>query len=957
MKTATSLIAELRSRFLAMPVDLRGKLVLGNVAVVVFALLAMGYYVFFRAQQANQILSQQLAQSVQQQAESNVSSLAANRADAIDAVFQALESDITKLGATTESLLASGTGPNFVSAWDPSQFLVQLPDGSWDNDNGETGAVFLPATTDFNTYIGRQIASARQLDLIAPNYLETNPDLLAVYFGGRFGEMVYYPNLDFAAMVPADFDVTQQPWYADAAPTVNPERKPIWSDPYLDPALHGLIVTGSVPVFDALDQFRGATAVDIQLVKIVDQVSGIRAGASGFAFLVDSQGRLIALPEAGQDIFGVSAERMASGEFLEAPILRDAPLSLIDILTKMTTGQSGIRTVEVAGREYFVAYQLLDTVGYSLGLMVPAEEMLTAAVVAEQQVRDLVRESIAQSLLIVLAVLAISVLASTLIGRGLTAPLTELTATAQKVTAGDLQATAIVQTKDEIGILATTLNSMTSSLRDLIQGLEARVAERTADLDAARKHSERRAAELQIIAEMSSLITSESNLDSLLPLTTRLVSERFGFYHAGVFLVDASGRFAVLRAANSTGGQKMLARGHRLEVGVTGIVGQVARSGKPRIALDVGEDPVFFDNPDLPETRSEMALPLNSRGRTIGVLDVQSTQSGAFTDEDAKTLGILADQIGAAIENANLHGQTQEALAEARVLYSQYLQESWKQVSDTEAAPGYVQELVGGKRLEQPVDNADIQAAMESGHVIVKQPESDRAIPLLLVPIKLRGQVIGVVNVQGTLSGRSWTEDEVEIAEASAERLGLALENARLLQDSQRRAAKERAIGEITAKISATISSRQVVETAVEELERALDGSAIAIQIQNESDSDGPGTKRPLPGINVPIALRGETLGTLNVRTPSGMTLKPDQMDMIYAVAERVALSLENAHLFEETTRRAQRERLVTEITTKIRRTNDPQEMIQTAIAELRQALGVSRVEVIPQSSEKGNGS
>ena len=149
MKTATSLIAELRSRFLAMPVDLRGKLVLGNVAVVVFALLAMGYYVFFRAQQANQILSQQLAQSVQQQAESNVSSLAANRADAIDAVFQALESDITKLGATTESLLASGTGPNFVSAWDPSQFLVQLPDGSWDNDNGETGAVFLPATTDF----------------------------------------------------------------------------------------------------------------------------------------------------------------------------------------------------------------------------------------------------------------------------------------------------------------------------------------------------------------------------------------------------------------------------------------------------------------------------------------------------------------------------------------------------------------------------------------------------------------------------------------------------------------------------------------------------------------------------------------------------------------------------------------------------------------------------------------
>jgi putative methionine-R-sulfoxide reductase with GAF domain len=295
------------------------------------------------------------------------------------------------------------------------------------------------------------------------------------------------------------------------------------------------------------------------------------------------------------------------------------------------------------------------------------------------------------------------------------------------VTDGDLEATAEVQTRDEIGFLASTLNSMTTALRGLVTGLETRVAERTADLEAARQHSEKRARELQAIAEMSSLITSEPNVESLLPLTTRLVSDRFGYYHAGIFLIDASGRYASLKAANSPGGQRMLARGHRLEVGVTGIVGQVAQSGKPRIALDVGDDPVFFDNPDLPETRSEMGLPLNSRGRTIGVLDVQSQKPGAFTEEDASNLSILADQVAAAIENATLHGQTQEALAEAKVLYSQYLQQSWSQLSDTEAGPGYVHELMGGRRLEAVVDNPDINAALEHGRVTVVQRKARTA--------------------------------------------------------------------------------------------------------------------------------------------------------------------------------------------------------------------------------------
>src|SRR5690606_34214496 len=130
-----------------------------------------------------------------------------------------------------------------------------------------------------------------------------------------------------------------------------------------------------------------------------------------------------------------------------------------------------------------------------------------------------------------------------------------------------------------------------------------------------------------------------------------VISEKYGFYHVGVFLLDENRTYAILTAANSAGGQKMLARQHRLKVGEQGIVGSVTGSGEPRIALDVGADAVFFNNPDLPESHSEMALPLRSGGQVIGALDVQSTETGAFTHVDVQTLGLLAEQVSLAIEN------------------------------------------------------------------------------------------------------------------------------------------------------------------------------------------------------------------------------------------------------------------------------------------------------------------
>ena len=247
-------------------------------------------------------------------------------------------------------------------------------------------------------------------------------------------------------------------------------------------------------------------------------------------------------------------------------------------------------------------------------------------------------------------------------------PIIEITRSAEKIADGDLGVQAKVTSNDEIGTLGTAFNSMTRQLKDLVDTLENRVRERTRQLASQNEALQFRSRQLQTVADVARSIVSTREVDSLLNQVTRLVSERFGFYHAGIFLLDEDGEYAVLRAANSPGGKRMLDRQHKLKVGQIGIVGYVTGSGEPRIATDVGEDAVYFNNPDLPETRSEMALPLKLGGSIIGALDVQSKESDAFGEDDVTLFTTLADQISVAIENANAYEISQQTVEEMKEL-------------------------------------------------------------------------------------------------------------------------------------------------------------------------------------------------------------------------------------------------------------------------------------------------
>jgi GAF domain-containing protein len=278
----------------------------------------------------------------------------------------------------------------------------------------------------------------------------------------------------------------------------------------------------------------------------------------------------------------------------------------------------------------------------------------------------------------------------------------------------------------------------------------------------------------------------------------------------------------------------MLARGHRLEVG-SGIVGYAAQTGQPRIALDVGADAVFFNNPDLPNTRSEAALPLKTRDEIIGVLDVQSTEAGAFTAEDLQILNTLANQVSIALENTRLLEETRAALMQTQEVYNEFTRTEWhRTVSHAEQA-GFRYNAGRIEILEQGLRAPEVVSAAAKGQAAVRQVEaSGEKRAAVAIPVKLRGEVIGVLHVEANDPSKKWQEDEIGLLEAVAERAAFAMENARLFQDARRRAAKEQVISEASAKIGSALNLENILQITAEELGRVLGGAEVLIQFQNK---------------------------------------------------------------------------------------------------------------------------
>ena len=349
---------------------------------------------------------------------------------------------------------------------------------------------------------------------------------------------------------------------------------------------------------------------------------------------------------------------------------------------------------------------------------------------------------------------------------------------------------------------------------------------------------ERRAQRLFAAAEVSRATTAITNLEELLFSAVDLIQKRFDLYYAGIFLVDEKREWAVLRAGTGEAGRKMLEAGHRLRVGGRSMIGACVASGEARIALDVGREAVRFNNPLLPKTRSEMALPLRSGGQVIGAMTIQSTEEAAFSQEDIVILQTMADQIANAIQVSRLLRSTERNLEQLRAAYGEYTLEAWRRLVERAGAVGYRYRGLDVEMVQEKGPQAE-RAWREGRPVYARNEETGEAS--VAVPIKLRDRTIGVITMRSR-EGKI-APDAVETVEAITERLAMALETTRLLEETRRSVMREQMVTEIGARIRGQLEIESVLETALRELGQVLNAqraeAQLSMQVLRTSEEEG----------------------------------------------------------------------------------------------------------------------
>jgi GAF domain-containing protein len=397
-----------------------------------------------------------------------------------------------------------------------------------------------------------------------------------------------------------------------------------------------------------------------------------------------------------------------------------------------------------------------------------------------------------------------------------------------------------------------------------------------------------RADEILTAAEIAREASSTLNIDELLSKAVNLVRDRFGFYHSSIFLLDPLGQDAVLRESTGEAGRLMKEHGHKLAVGSKSIVGQATARGEAVIVHDVTDDPTHFPNPLLPNTRAELALPLKVGSRILGAVDVQSTQTGAFTLENISILGILADQLAVAVDNAELFASTQDMLGKHRLLHqitiaastANGLTEAMEravnglviaQVADragvllasrgeleTVAITGY--DIAGLPSTRIPFGKGIIgAAAKERRPILVQDTLNDPRYygvdgstrSELALPIIFGDEVMGVLNMESDTVA-AFDDNDQEIMIALVNNIGAIIANWRLVSQIRRQVERQQFLFNAAAKIRRSVDIETILQTSVTEIGRAMGASRAKISLTlAENESPAPALKSiPAAGKN-----------------------------------------------------------------------------------------------------------
>ena len=396
------------------------------------------------------------------------------------------------------------------------------------------------------------------------------------------------------------------------------------------------------------------------------------------------------------------------------------------------------------------------------------------------------------------------------------------------------------------------------------------------DLKQTQELAQMRANQLQIAAEIARDTSGTLDTGELLKNAVNLIRERFGFYHASIFLMDSLSEFAVLRESTGEVGEQMKQRGHRLAVGSQSIVGQATAQKEPWIVNDVHQERLYYANPMLPETNAELAIPLVVGKKLLGAIDVQSTRINTFQVDDVQILQILADQLAIAVWNSILFGQSQDNLAQHRLLHQITIAASTANSVD-EALGATVQALftaTGGERVMVMLldhDRLNIRTAAGYEGVDLSQfslqigegipglaveqrqpirindlPDHPEFVPIdqtinseLAVPIFFRERVVGVLDLSSTVPG-AYDEIDQEIITSLGNTLGAIIANTQLIQEVRQQVDQQQRLYDITSRIRRTSNIETILQTSAREIALSLGAkrAQINIQVENPTKSD-----------------------------------------------------------------------------------------------------------------------
>jgi GAF domain-containing protein len=620
----------------------------------------------------------------------------------------------------------------------------------------------------------------------------------------------------------------------------------------------------SMPIKNTSDRVIGVVMTAANLTDLAEETKVAKLGERGFTYIVDTNNLALAHPDETY-----TAELRDMSEYPPVVALRQ--------------GETGVITFTDENGERWRAYGTILENGWAIIAQRPESEIFAPA-----------RQFQTFALVLILAGGAIMLALVWFTIRRTLQPIATLTATISDISTGNLDRVVEVNSRDEIGVLASTFNKMTAQLRNLIGNLEKRVTDRTHDLELA--------------AEVGRTVTEKIKQQSeMLIEAVEMIRARFDLYYTQVYLTDPADQRLLLHAGTGDVGSLLMQRGHNLIISSGSLNGRAVLEKQAQIVADTTKNPSFLPNPLLPNTRSEMCVPLMVGENVVGVLDMQSEQPDALSENNLPAFEALAGQLAVAIRNAALFREAQEARTEAESQMARFTEQGWENFLNA---------------IER---EHKIGFAFANREVTRVQPEAmspASSTNSFNLPIMVTGTKVGEIQLPTTLKS-----NEMELVKAVSEQLAQHVENLRLLAQAETfRKEAEQAVRRLTHEgwESYVSNSSQLNAGYVYDLN----------QVQPISGDHDPIADQ---AIKWPLIVRDEPIGELKLDL-SGSS--QEAQEILSAVAQQLSAHLENLRLSELNERHAQREQTLRQITSALRSSTNPATIMRTAVRELGSILG-----------------